>query len=429
MTVIANTLYGDNGLICYPAAISGTVYFVDKNTATNAFVIRSYNPASGLNNDVVGTIPGYSALTRIYGMNEANKTASLCFICSITSGNIICTYDASTGSKAAAFLPVYSGSQNPPFPYMCSVSGDTRYVFFAEYLNPSTNVQGGVSIWDRTGTTFTQILTFTSGWEPTDMVLANDYTAGKTGRLYVMSDSPNTSSTVRMYTLPASAPYDTGTWTDVTPSLITTSYVNSSSATYSHGGLANITTRTVADDAYVKYSYLPAATGWTGRYGHTMSRVSGYLVVMAGNTDATTTSGTNEVWKSTDGSAWGQAPPPAWDARFYQITGFTDDYNIILMGGEGGTASGRNDVWKSSDCSSWACMTSNAEWSARCNFGGAVRGQRVIVVGGRAIATGNYLNDVWQSLNYGATFTQQDSGSAGFLKRMGHCVVMQTGGY
>jgi hypothetical protein len=426
MTVIANTLYGNAGLICHPTTIGGLIYFADNCSTPAQAVIRSYDTLSGAVNN--NAIPLTSA-SAVNAMCAVGNGKFLWVVYNTATSTLMTVFDSTSGAVIAS--KDITGVKTLPYAYM--VSGNSRYVFYADYLAASTS--SNVNIWDTASNTIASIATgtplFPSGWNPVDMVLANDYSSGYVGRLCVDTYNPSgTSSAIYIYTIPPTPPYISGTWTNATPAVIATgtyAAVSTSASVYSHAGLAIITTRSVSDDVYAKYSY-SAPGGWTGRYGHSMTRVSGYLVIMGGNQDATTTSGTNEIWRSIDqGATWVQTSAPSWNARFYSAV-VTYGSTIVLMGGEGGLTSGRNDVWRSTNgCVDWTCMTSNAAWSTRCNFG--FTRTTTTVIGGREVATGTYLNDVWISVDDGATWVQSDSGNAGFKGRMGHIITMAIGGY
>ena len=119
----------------------------------------------------------------------------------------------------------------------------------------------------------------------------------------------------------------------------------------------------------------------------------------------------NEVWSSTDGSAWELATEHAgWSPRLASgIVSFQD--RIWITGGIenyffGDETSPRNDVWSSANGKDWTCATETAEWSPRAYHQSVVFDNKIWVIGG-----GNYvpehhaLNDVWCSED-GAHWTQ-----------------------
>ena len=120
----------------------------------------------------------------------------------------------------------------------------------------------------------------------------------------------------------------------------------------------------------------------------------------------------DEVWRSSDGGlTWDQA---ATGARF---TARADHGSVVLNGvlyviaGAGGELgiTTRDDVWRSTDRGvSWSRVTEtgkNVEFLMDYSFASAVRGDTLYVLGGIRLSPFARLNEVWQSVNFGVTWT------------------------
>lgn len=112
---------------------------------------------------------------------------------------------------------------------------------------------------------------------------------------------------------------------------------------------------------------------------------------------------TNDVWSSTDGIKWNQAPRnDRWSPRIAAgvvefkgklwILGGTENYYF------GDQKSLKNDVWSSADGETWNLVTADAGWSPRAYHTVVAHHGKLWVMGG-----GNYVpeyqahNDVWSS--------------------------------
>jgi PKD repeat protein len=117
-----------------------------------------------------------------------------------------------------------------------------------------------------------------------------------------------------------------------------------------------------------------------------------------------------------------------WSARLYHSSVVMPDGSIILMGGMGGRDGGSltNDVWRSVDNgATWTLMTASAEWSTRSSHTSiAMPDGSIVLMGGYNYG---YINDVWRSTNYGAKWTQVTA-SAGWTARSYHSSVAMPDG-
>ena len=148
-----------------------------------------------------------------------------------------------------------------------------------------------------------------SGWDLIDMVLATNYTSGSVGNIYIYitnGEMNNTvSSAIKMYTLPALPPYNTGTWSDVTPSQLTTPimYLSQEQSQLTHTGLATVVKNSGRDDVYAKY-WKKYKLIWGKRYALSSIKLSdGSISVIGGYTN--TGDAQNDCWRSIDkGNTW-----------------------------------------------------------------------------------------------------------------------------
>ena len=109
----------------------------------------------------------------------------------------------------------------------------------------------------------------------------------------------------------------------------------------------------------------------------------------------------NDDWEN-----WTQVTENApWSARYGHCSVLMPDGSIVLMAGW--TKDGwKNDVWRSIDNgATWTQITANAPWSSRpysnCV---AITDGSIVLIGGGGGSSG--LNDVWWSTDNGATWTQ-----------------------
>jgi len=112
---------------------------------------------------------------------------------------------------------------------------------------------------------------------------------------------------------------------------------------------------------------------------------------------------TNEVWRSTDGVKWEQAPNAGWSPRMGSGAIVFQDKMWILGGTEDYLFAPddkrlKNDVWCTSNGQEWQRVTGSAGWSPRALHQAVVLDGKMWVLGG-----GNYqptlqvMNDVWCS--------------------------------
>ena len=113
---------------------------------------------------------------------------------------------------------------------------------------------------------------------------------------------------------------------------------------------------------------------------------------------------TNEVWSSTDGTAWELNALPGWEPRVGAAAASFGG-RLWLSGGVrqyyfGDDSDLRNDVWSTPDGLAWTRARERAPWAPRAYHQMVAHDGRLYVLGG-----GNYLpayqayNDVWSSVD------------------------------
>ncbi|MDD2715235.1 MAG: Ig-like domain-containing protein [Candidatus Wallbacteria bacterium] len=117
----------------------------------------------------------------------------------------------------------------------------------------------------------------------------------------------------------------------------------------------------------------------------------------------------NDVWYSADGCTWTSATATAgFSARAFHAS-LVFDNKIWVIGGNDGEID-KNDVWYSADGINWTQATGNADFSARSYHSSIVYDNRMWVIGGYSGETGD-LHDVWYSTN-GINWTQATASAA-----------------
>jgi PKD repeat protein len=182
------------------------------------------------------------------------------------------------------------------------------------------------------------------------------------------------------------------------------------------------------DGAWVKKT---DTAGWAERKEHvSLTLLDGSVLVMGGQNNAGGTK-FNDVWRSTDkGANWVEVKENdanGWTARRDFSGVVLSDGSILVMGGQDDTGY-CNDVWRSiNNGATWVQQTASAEWTPRMTHAGVcLPNGDVIILGG--LSSGWVCNnDVWISSNMGVTWTEQTS-SAWDKGMWGQCVVVASDG-
>lgn len=144
------------------------------------------------------------------------------------------------------------------------------------------------------------------------------------------------------------------------------------------------------------------ASAWPGRSGFAAVTLPGNSIVVMGG------AGTSDVWRSDDGgSNWTCVNASAgWAPRNGHRAVVLAGGSILLMGGVDDHLNFLSDVWRSADRgATWTCLTPDAGFTGRENFACGVLPDRSVVVAGGSINTDNTAaNDVWRSVDGGATW-------------------------
>lgn len=168
------------------------------------------------------------------------------------------------------------------------------------------------------------------------------------------------------------------------------------------------------------------AAEWLPRKGHTVVVFRNKLWLLGGAADIQPDFSArklfNDVWSSTDGIHWteetGAAP---WSPRDSpHVVVFQDA--LYLLGGQG-----KADVWRSTDGKAWTPVTAAADWKERYDTGTLVFDNKLWVFGGRD-TTANHntaaKNDVWYSAN-GIDWNRQTEHAPWTVRSGGQSVVFK----
>ena len=176
------------------------------------------------------------------------------------------------------------------------------------------------------------------------------------------------------------------------------------------------------------WNELTANAEWAGRAGQSCVVLpDGNIILLGGMNESFVFK--NDVWQSTDnGATWTQVTGNAeWTGREGHSTVVMPDGSIVLLGGMDESFVFKNDVWQSTDNgATWTQVTGNAEWAGR-------EGPSCVVTSdGAIILTGGFYgidlkNDTWRSTDNGATWTQVTE-NAGWTGREGHSTVAMLDG-
>ena len=172
-----------------------------------------------------------------------------------------------------------------------------------------------------------------------------------------------------------------------------------------------------------------ASAGWSRRYSHSSVAMPDGSIVLMGGFDWNFK---NDVWRSTDyGATWTEVNSSAgWSGRIPTSVAMPDG-SIILMGG-GDYSNYNNDTWRSIDNGeTWTLVNESAGWSARIGHSSVVMPDGSIIltggIGNKGAANDLVMNDVWRSIDNGATWMQVNA-SAGWSGRAFHTSVVMADG-
>ena len=158
-----------------------------------------------------------------------------------------------------------------------------------------------------------------------------------------------------------------------------------------------------------EWTQATAAVPWSPRHSYTSVVFDDRMWVLGGGQGSTHF---NDVWFSSDGASWAQAPAPPWSPRASHTSVVFDGRMWVMGGGEDQGL--LNDVWSSADGNAWTQATSAAAWLPRSAHVSVVFDGKMWVITGRA---GGVLpepvveeqGDAWSSPD-GVEWTQEKSG-------------------
>ncbi len=178
-----------------------------------------------------------------------------------------------------------------------------------------------------------------------------------------------------------------------------------------------------SDDGGKTWTCVNPSAEWTKRAGHTsVVMPDGSIVIMGGGG-----AGYNDTWRSTDGGeTWTQLPDAGWTGRYYHTGVVMPDGGIVIMGGtywDGNSHHFLNDVWQSDDYGGNWTQLPDAEWSKRDGHSSVVMPDgSIVIMGGGGVG----YNDTWRSTDGGETWTQLPD--AGWTGRYYHTSVVMPDG-
>jgi len=175
------------------------------------------------------------------------------------------------------------------------------------------------------------------------------------------------------------------------------------------------------------WTQVNASAGWMARMHHSsVVMPDGSIVLMGGDGNG----GKNDTWRSTDyGATWTLVNASSgWSERYGHSSVVMPDGSIVLMGGCYGDSNCRNDTWRSTDSgATWMLMNVSSGWSGRCIHSSVAMPDGSIVLMGGFTDDPFLINDVWRSMDYGATWTLVNA-SPGWSERRGHSSVVMPDG-
>ena len=405
MNIVANSLFNeaDDGYdtrILSPVHISGIVYFGDLYNYTSYYtssLIRTYNTSTGS--------LGILSTERVLGGISPIFDGKCLSVISRASSTVSSEYRIKVYSPLTSSWTTSTVSGKVfinPRPFTVSISGDSRYIFYAD----NTVSASVVGIWDTVGDTYNKITTdnvsLTSGRIIIDMVLSNGYDPTNIGELFVLTSVENyfQEPQVFRYTIPTSPPYTGGAWTNITPAQISGKIYmspqepNGWTYTRCHTGLATVKTLTGTDDVFVK---MWDNTKSIVRYNMAGCKLPDDSVLAAGGYAC-------DIYRSADmGSSWVMQNPHAWSNRYYNNLVYFNDGSsgtVLQFSGSGGI-----DLKKSTDWGvTWTNLPTppypNYLWYSVLN----VSGSAIMMCGTNTSYT--RLTSVWKSNDFGSSWVQ-----------------------
>ncbi|MFA5379264.1 MAG: PKD domain-containing protein, partial [Dehalococcoidia bacterium] len=173
------------------------------------------------------------------------------------------------------------------------------------------------------------------------------------------------------------------------------------------------------------WTQLNSNAGWSVRFYHSSVAMPDGSIILMGGLDNNYNIYKNDTWRSMDkGATWTQVNGSSgWSARYAHSSIVMQDGSIVLMGGLDNYGNNKNDTWRSMDKgATWTRVNASAGWSARYMHTSVVMPDGSIILMGGYDRTYRFMNDVWRSTDYGATWTRVNA-SAGWSARYGSTSV------
>jgi hypothetical protein len=166
-----------------------------------------------------------------------------------------------------------------------------------------------------------------------------------------------------------------------------------------------------------------ADAGWADRFGHTSVVMSDdSIVIMGGSSYSNIGSFLNDTWRSTDyGATWTlmNASSGWYPRRHFSSVAMPDD-SIVLFSKTGKGS----DVWRSTDYgATWTLLAKTVGWRWRQGYSSVLMPDESIVIMGGYDGSGGFLNDTWRSTDNGVTWTMINA-NAKWKARMDHSSVV-----
>ena len=164
-------------------------------------------------------------------------------------------------------------------------------------------------------------------------------------------------------------------------------------------------------------TFAGASAPWLARSGHSVIVYNNELFLLGGQLS---TSATNDIWKSSDGTNWVLVSATAlWSPRSLLDTIVANNKLLVLGGLDSAFTDDVDNVWQTIDGITWMKIGVNVGWGERVNFKTVISNDTLWLLGGDFLSSVSRSNDVWRSTN-GGTNWEQVTNSAQWSKRTRH---------
>ncbi|MGK5092895.1 hypothetical protein WDW89_12875, partial [Deltaproteobacteria bacterium TL4] len=197
-------------------------------------------------------------------------------------------------------------------------------------------------------------------------------------------------------------------WTEITPSASWSKRTMHTSVVFNNkiwviggwGGQSDFRSDVWYSSDGVTWLESTSSAPWGGLHIHSSVVFDGKIWVIGGHMGGSGPHDQkNDVWYSTDGASWVEATSDApWGERAGHASIVFDNKMWVIGGGTGIITSRqqKNDVWYSTNGSAWTELTSSAPWNTRAYPTSVVFNEKIWILGGWADTGGTERrNDVW----------------------------------